>query len=188
MAIYGGSPECGHVSSMFVHNSDSTRWVEVGWYLSPGVYTCIPSAPGPNPKRLGFASNNGMNSCFQPTGTISTGTDSFNVNDHNQNAVWEYFHAGTNFWSSPSMVSFVTGIVLTNGERIGTDDSAKAEFSGLKRMNSSQQWPDWAGTHECTASSDCSDWPSDDPDWEFCGPGETGWSNIHTGVRQNGNC
>jgi hypothetical protein len=172
MLIEDKTVGCGRVSSLFDKNSTETRWVEVGWYEDQNYYVCIPNAS--SPRRLGFASLDGMYSCFQPSGGIAEGTNAFSVHDANQDGVWKFFHEGTNFWNSPDMGTFVTGQVRSNGERGSSSDPAHSDFNGLQRMNSSQAWVDWTGTQEWSTS--------DDPDYKLCVHSAT-----HVEVKLNSN-
>jgi hypothetical protein len=172
MLIENKTVDCGRVSSLFDKNSADTRWVEVGWYEDQSVYVCIPSTT--NPWRLAFASLDGVNSCFIPSGGIGEGTDGFKVHDDNQDGIWKFSHEATNFWNSPDMGTFVTGTPISNGERVGTSDPAHSDFNGLKRMNSSQVFVNWSGTHER--------FTSDDPDYKLCVHSAT-----HVEVKLNSN-
>jgi hypothetical protein len=163
MAIYDGNVTCGRVSSIFVYNSAATRYVEVGWYENPaGVYNCLPVTNGP-PKVLAFYLLDGVAACWGQPSTLSGGTTAgFWVDDNNQDAIWNFFYAGTNVYNSGKMSTFTTGILVNNGERLNTDNTAHADFDGMKRMNSSQQWVDWtsatyssndSGMHGCYYSA-----------------------------------
>lgn len=72
MDIYNQDVNCGRVSSLFVRNSSSTRWVEVGWYEDNAQYACLPTTD--RPWRLGFVLFDGLIDCFKPTGGIGTST------------------------------------------------------------------------------------------------------------------
>lgn len=95
--------------------------------------------------------------------------DTFKIQDNNQDGVWDFFHDAANIFSA-NMGTFVTGHLQNNGERLNTDDPAHADFDGLGRMNSSQNWVDWDNTHEDTPYSD-------DPNYNFFE-----YSNTHTAV------
>lgn len=166
MRIWDDNVECARVSSLQIFNSAETRFVEVGWYEDQNNIDCLPTAGGP--RRLGFAFDDGLFWCFPASSSISTGQKSFAVEDINQNGVWQYWHAGTNFWGSPDMGSFVTGIINNNGERFGSQDSAKADFDGLQRMGPSGSWSPW---HTPTLKIDT------DPTYNFCF-----FSETHTSV------
>jgi len=174
MAIYNGDVSCGRVSSLFVRNSDWTRWVEVGWIENAGShYACVPDTNGP-PKILAYAKFDGMTGCKNPASDLSEGTDGFKVHDDNQNGVWRYFHSGNEVWTSFDMSPFNSGLVEDNGERLNFSNTAHSDFDGLTRMNSSGSFTDWNST-------DLHDGDSDDSGSHGCK-----YSDTHTAVKLNG--
>jgi hypothetical protein len=165
MGVYNGSVSCGRVSSLFVYNSLGTRWVEIGWYEDPNdLYSCIPPtvSSGP-PKVLAYRKFDTDEGCQQNPSTLSEGTDGFWVQDGNQDGKWNYYVKGTNVHTSQDLTPFVTGLLWNNGERLGTGNTAHADFDGMKRMDSSQTWKKWdsvidyqsndPGSHGCEYSA-----------------------------------
>lgn len=146
MGVFNGSVVCGRVSSIFVYSADLTDFVEVGWYESPqGQYTCIPTTSG-SVKELGFAFQDGMSNCLESPATVSEGTDFFSIRDDNQNGIWTFTHDEVQIWIGPNMGSFNSGVQLDNGERLSTGNTSHADFDGLQKRNSSEQWVSWSGT------------------------------------------
>jgi hypothetical protein len=150
--------------------------VEIGWYESPqGAYTCLDTTTGAV-KEEAFASNSGMNNCLHGPGSIPDGVvDTFSVKDTAQNGIWSYGHGGSTIWTSPSLGSFNSGMVINNGERLNTGNTAHADFNGLQRMDSSNNFVNWASTSLLGGGF------SDDSGSHGCK-----YSDIHTAVKLNG--
>jgi hypothetical protein len=146
MGVFDGNVDCGRVSSLFVTNGPITRWIEVGWYESPqGTYSCIPTTSGP-PKILAFAVFDGMVDCKNPSANIGEGTDGFWVHDKDQDGVWKFFRNGNQVWTSFDMSPFNSGTLYNNGERLNFNNTAHADFDGLKKMLHQGNWADWNNT------------------------------------------
>jgi hypothetical protein len=171
MEVADGSVECGRVSSMFVHSSDWTKFVEVGWYEDVDAYTCIPNSNGP-PKELAFAHLNSMNGCLGSPAAIAVGTDAFSVRDDNQNGLWTYTHDGTQIWTSFNMGSFNSGNLLNNGERLTQGNTPHADFNGEYRRDATNNWVNWGNVSVYSGS--------DDP-----GAKECFYSQTHQAVKLN---
>jgi hypothetical protein len=174
MAIYNDKISCGRVSSLIVRSPDLTDFVEVGWFEdpSPNDYICIPTTSGP-PRELAFAGLDGMNDCLGNPANIQEGTDSFSVDDLNQDGRWSLLHKKSTIWTGPSMGSFNSGIIRNNGERLSSGDPARSDFNGLQRADKLGVWQDWQNPSENFSVSD-------DPDFYGCVI-----TSIHTDVRRN---
>ena len=142
MHIYNDNVDCGRVSSLFVKNSTETKLVEVGWFEDPSDsnwdYTCLGTTSG-QPKLFAFV-DTGTGYACDTGGQLSTGDDAFTVKDQNQDGKWTFGHSGSDFYTSPDLGSFNSGLLRTNGERTGGgNEPAHSEFAGLDRMDSSKQ-------------------------------------------------
>lgn len=182
MGVFDGNVDCGRVSSVFVYNSSLTRYVEVGWFESPqGAYSCIQdTGTGADPPRiLAFAQFDGMRDCLNPAGSLSEGTQTFWVHDDNQDGIWKFYHSGTQVWTSFDMSPFTTGLLYDNGERLTFQNTAHADFDGLKRM-AGQNWVAW-GSGGSTDTTTLDTALSDDSGSHGCK-----YSNDHTAVKLNG--
>ncbi len=178
MFIYNDPVQCGRASSLFVKTHDETEFVEVGWYEEESyVYSCVHFTNG-QPKLFGEAYNNGVVGCTSGPPLTSGQSDSFTVTDVNQDGKWLFGHGGANFWTSPDLGSFNSGLLRSNGERFAPDpEPARSEFNGLKRMDASNTWSAWTGPMEGDSQS------SDDPDFEDCID-----APDHIRVVRNGTC
>jgi len=161
MRIYNDNVVCGRVSSLFVKNATETKFVEVGWYEDPidtnFDYQCLGTTSGP-PELFAFVDTGTGYACS--LGETLSGVDSFSVRDQNQDGVWTFGHEGDDFYTSPDLGSFNSGLLRTNGERAGNgNEPARSEFDGLDRLDSSG-WSPWQGTFEASTS--------DDPDFHDC--------------------
>jgi hypothetical protein len=169
MLVENGNVSCVRVSSIGVVDS-SDNFVEIGWFEDPGgelAGSCdVTSGP---PKLLVFALANGFPRCKDSTRDLNPGFENFWVQDVDQNTEWRYYLNGDHVETLNT--PFTNGRPTNNGERKTLGDSARAEFDGLKRMNSSNDWVNWALTYI----------PVDtDPDYRGC------WrSNVHTEVQIN---
>jgi hypothetical protein len=174
MYVYDLSIDCGHVSSLIARNSSYTRFVEVGYYENAqGDYECLDTTSG-HPRVLLYAEIGGTRYCKHNTQNPVAGQyDGFRVQDANQDGLWTYYWNDVDQWQSPNMGTFVTGLLENNGERLNGSDSARADFDGLKRMNSVADWVNWDGTTLISAQSD---------DYGFMGCKD---SDIHTRVVRN---
>jgi hypothetical protein len=159
---------CTRVSSIAVVNASGSRFVEVGWYEDPVDTLAKCDKTFGQPVLLVYAYVDGTIKCKTSTPTLSSGTNSFNVNDNNLDGNWDYYWQG-NYEGFFNALSFVSGDPRANGERKSLDDSAFADHTVLKRMNSSAVWTDWTGT---TAIENT------DPNYNNCI-----YSNTHTAFK-----
>jgi len=163
MHIYNDTIECGRASSLFVKNATETKFVEVGWFEDPvgGLfdYNCLGETTGP-PRLFAFVDTGASRSCSWGM-ELSVGDDGFTLKDPDQNGRWTFGHAGSNFYISPDLGSFNSGLLRTNGERGGNgNEPARSEFAGLDRMDDANNWSAWQNPFEA--------WTSDDPGFHDC--------------------
>ncbi len=173
MGVFDGDVDCSRVSSLWVENSTGSRHVEIGWYEDPvDYYLCLPTT-GTSPRIIAL-SYEGPNDydCWGNPRTLSVGTDAFGVHDRDQDGVWRFVHEGALVWTSPDMGSFVTGLLYDNGERGNLENTAHADFDGLKRMGSGGRWVAPDSAYEVGYS--------DDPGSKPCI-----YSATHTAVKLN---
>lgn len=176
LVIENDPVQCIRVGSIGVNNLAGDTFVEVGWYEDPAgdiSLGCVPNT-GTSPNLLGYAVENGtIAGCYDSQTNVS-GTDAFAVHDDNQNGRWTYIHEGGNFFNSPDLSPFVTGIIIAQGERFDLDDGAHTDHTSLQRMGASTTFSNWQGT----AVNGPYD---DDPDFFPCIH-----SNIHVEIQLNG--
>jgi hypothetical protein len=157
MHIYNDNVDCGRVSSLFVKNATETKFVEVGWFEDPSEsnfdYTCLNNTSG-QPKLFAYVDTGSGHAC-NTAGELSTGDDAFTEQDQNQDGIWKFGHAGSDFYTSPNLGSFNSGLLRTNGERAGGgNEPARSEFNGLDREDQFNNWPSWQNTFEASTSDD----------------------------------
>lgn len=176
MAVYNGSVECARLSSINVYNTAVSRGVAVGWFEDP-VNFCDLWGPttGSNPVLVAMSFEANDYSWLHSPPTVSVGTDTFLVNDANQDGRWTYGHNGSNVWTSPNLTPFVTGLIYSYGSRGSTGDTSHSDFEGMLRMNSGQNWVAPTIVYEAGEQA------SNDPGARPCI-----YSDVHTAVKLNG--
>lgn len=149
MSYYNENPSspCTHTSSLISIGADGD-YVEVGWI---DAALNEPISHDPHCNVLGTGSPLAFRAHWESGTFYCTGygaldpnlaTDSFAILDQDGNENWGFSMNG-NWLGGTLSETFSLSSSVTNGERYGAGESAKASFNGLQYMPLNGSWTDW---------------------------------------------
>lgn len=164
MEIFDIPPTCDHVSSV-IDQQDSLTYTEIGWFDAPNGWTidnssnCTLTGTG-HPVLFREWTEGALLWCTKFSRTLTGGTyHTMGISDQNGDGVWNTSFDGLGI-GNPFSETFSIGAlgIFSNGERYGSNESARATFNGLVYMPLGGGWTDWA-------TIACASLPNNDPNY-----------------------